>query len=473
MYDGGCALPLYSAPVPDPAPSVFISYRRDGGADVARLIQSYLEGHGFRVFLDVDELGTGHFDAQILKQIENCEHFLMICSPGALERCSSPDDWVRREIAHAIQCSRKIVPVTLAGFRWPPKESLPAEIAPFIGFNSFEYSHTHWKLSGRRLLGMLGARPGDTRSDVLAPSAILEPGSGTLDAPKLAQSVDDRLAILRIREYREFLARLDISRRHTALWTALRETQVLPADATLRREAACARAEFALELEEAAACLDPLEELREPDLLIHATEQQLSLIVKLERVIAQDSESASGNPAGPLAGHRATTTEPELPTLPETPSGASGTGSPSTPPTSWPPSSPPSSPTSPTTDPLSEPVTQQDPASSPTAPKPPIEGPNSGTRQIFSRFFLVLGAALLTASLVSWLAAGNRHGWEAQASFAALRTISVTSAIAAWVACAAGVLVAPRASKSRTYCFYLWLLGLVWTIVVLQTGKPG
>ena len=44
---------------------VFISYRRDGGAQYARTLQLMLEMRGYRVFLDYDELVDGQFSPKI------------------------------------------------------------------------------------------------------------------------------------------------------------------------------------------------------------------------------------------------------------------------------------------------------------------------------------------------------------------------------------------------------------------------
>ena len=43
----------------------FISYRRDGGRDIARPIKLELEKHGYSVFLDFDGLKDGSFNQTI------------------------------------------------------------------------------------------------------------------------------------------------------------------------------------------------------------------------------------------------------------------------------------------------------------------------------------------------------------------------------------------------------------------------
>ena len=49
---------------------IFISYRRDGGAQYARILQLELEKRGYRVFLDYEELTDGVFGDNIKKAIQ-------------------------------------------------------------------------------------------------------------------------------------------------------------------------------------------------------------------------------------------------------------------------------------------------------------------------------------------------------------------------------------------------------------------
>src|ERR1017187_4250090 len=50
-------------PAPTEAYDAFVSYRREGGSELAALLQGQLEArYNRRVFLDVDELKSGRFD---------------------------------------------------------------------------------------------------------------------------------------------------------------------------------------------------------------------------------------------------------------------------------------------------------------------------------------------------------------------------------------------------------------------------
>ena len=105
---------------------VFISYRRDGGEYTAKIIRDRLNEQGYSAFFDVESLRSGDFNTKLYSVIEECTDFLLILSPGALDRCSNPDDWVRREIEYALEKGKNIIPVMLRGFEFP--ERLPESI---------------------------------------------------------------------------------------------------------------------------------------------------------------------------------------------------------------------------------------------------------------------------------------------------------------------------------------------------------
>jgi tetratricopeptide (TPR) repeat protein len=92
--------------------TVFISYRRDPtGKLFARSIKEALTHLGYDVFLDVDCLDAGKWATQILTQVPKRSHFLLLLTPGALDRCTQEDDWVRKELLAAIESGRNIVPI--------------------------------------------------------------------------------------------------------------------------------------------------------------------------------------------------------------------------------------------------------------------------------------------------------------------------------------------------------------------------
>ena len=95
--------------------TVFISYRRTN-IPWALAIYQNLTAHGYDVFFDYDSIPSGDFEQVIIGNIRARAHFVVVLTPSALERCVSPDDWLRREIETALDEKRNIVPVFLEGF---------------------------------------------------------------------------------------------------------------------------------------------------------------------------------------------------------------------------------------------------------------------------------------------------------------------------------------------------------------------
>jgi membrane-associated phospholipid phosphatase len=124
--------------------SIFLSYRRENGSNMARIVQSEIAKRGYSVFLDVDDLGPNQFDEKLLKQIEKAPNFVLILAPGSLDRCVDKEDWLFKEISHAIKSKSNIVPIMIDNFKYPPKESLPDEIKELVRHNSVIYSHEYF-----------------------------------------------------------------------------------------------------------------------------------------------------------------------------------------------------------------------------------------------------------------------------------------------------------------------------------------
>lgn len=98
---------------------IFISYRREGGEAMARLLYDRMERLGYCVFLDVEGLRSGQFNKALYDVIDNCTDFLLILPDRALERCQEPSDWVRLEIERAVNKNKNIIPVMMRNFTFP------------------------------------------------------------------------------------------------------------------------------------------------------------------------------------------------------------------------------------------------------------------------------------------------------------------------------------------------------------------
>lgn len=92
--------------------NIFISYRRDGGREIARTVYLALKGLGYKkIFFDYHSLQHGVFNTQIIDAIESCNDFILILTEGSMDRCVNEDDWVRTEITAALEAGCNIIPI--------------------------------------------------------------------------------------------------------------------------------------------------------------------------------------------------------------------------------------------------------------------------------------------------------------------------------------------------------------------------
>ena len=87
---------------------IFISYRRQGGEFLGRILYNELIKNGYSVFYDVEAMNSGKFNEQILKRIDECSDFLLLLTQDCLNRCVNKDDWVRKEIECALKLNKKL-----------------------------------------------------------------------------------------------------------------------------------------------------------------------------------------------------------------------------------------------------------------------------------------------------------------------------------------------------------------------------
>ena len=127
---------------------IFISYRRTGGAQYARILQLMLAQRGYKVFLDYDELTDGKFGEHIQEAIKSAPIFMLVLSKESLERCKNEGDWVRREIHLAISLNKHIIPVNPDNTFDGIPEDIPNDIKEEVG------THQHSDISFGQTLGV-------------------------------------------------------------------------------------------------------------------------------------------------------------------------------------------------------------------------------------------------------------------------------------------------------------------------------
>ena len=136
------------------ANDVFISYRRDGGATVARLLCEVLEKRGITVFFDTVSLGAGDFDVAIRNQLEAAKNVVFIASPNVFTRCEDENDWVRKELELSLDLNKNIVPVFVNGVTGFPA-NLPGKLPAIANKNACTLNHEHFDDNLRTLVSRL------------------------------------------------------------------------------------------------------------------------------------------------------------------------------------------------------------------------------------------------------------------------------------------------------------------------------
>ena len=145
---------------------VFISYRRDDAAGYAGRLEEALErllGPG-SVFRDVLDIPPGEdFVAAIRAHLAGAQAVLVLIgprwagheAPGA-RRIDDPGDFVRLEVAVALDSGTRVVPVLLPGAQMPAEADLPEPLKPLARRNALGLSDAHWDADIGRLAQAIG-----------------------------------------------------------------------------------------------------------------------------------------------------------------------------------------------------------------------------------------------------------------------------------------------------------------------------
>jgi hypothetical protein len=144
--------------------NAFISYRRENGFLMAQIIHDKLAEKGITSFLDLEELRAGKFNEKLYEAIENSDNFILILPKGALDRCTSAEDWVRKEITAAVEMKKRIIPVLCDGFEWPREKYnvLPEVICSLEHFNAVKSTQDYLSAMIDRLVSFMDSVNIDT-----------------------------------------------------------------------------------------------------------------------------------------------------------------------------------------------------------------------------------------------------------------------------------------------------------------------
>ena len=149
-------------------PAVFICYRRDDTVGTAGRIYDRLSERlgADRVYRDIESGRAGEdFAATIRQRIDRCDVLLALIGPNWLRavdeqggwRLAKDDDWVRVEIAAALQRGIRVVPVLMGGAQMPRPGDLPSSIAKLAQRNAVEVRETQFDRDVAQLIDDISA----------------------------------------------------------------------------------------------------------------------------------------------------------------------------------------------------------------------------------------------------------------------------------------------------------------------------
>ena len=124
--------------------AIFISYRRSDSQDVTGRIYDRLNGHFDTelIFRDVDSIPYGDdFQEKLTQSVGSCQVLVAVIGATWLkvlqERLQRPDtDWVRTEIAIALQRNIPVIPLLVGGASMPAADELPDDLQPLVKRNA-------------------------------------------------------------------------------------------------------------------------------------------------------------------------------------------------------------------------------------------------------------------------------------------------------------------------------------------------
>jgi len=167
---------------------IFISYRRgDSSGHAGRLFDALQARFGHdHVFMDISGIDSGeNFVEAIDQAIRSCDALVAVigdewltCTVGNIRRLDSPDDFVRTEIATALERGIPVVPVLVEHTSMPAAASLPEPLKPLATRNAHELTDARWSYDVERLIAALeklGGKQGprDQRKWIAAAAALI------------------------------------------------------------------------------------------------------------------------------------------------------------------------------------------------------------------------------------------------------------------------------------------------------------
>jgi hypothetical protein len=148
--------------LPRRSSNIFINYRREDSAGHAGRLFDRLSGRfPERVFMDIDTIEPGIDFVDTIEQAVGCcevlvvvigREWLHLADASGHRRLDNPSDFVRLEIAAALERNIRIIPVLVEDAVMPRPEELPPDLVKLTRRNAIELSDVRWAFDMDRLI---------------------------------------------------------------------------------------------------------------------------------------------------------------------------------------------------------------------------------------------------------------------------------------------------------------------------------
>lgn len=141
---------------------VFLSYRRDGGSVLARLLWLYLTQRGFEVFLDVEDLREPRFGPELVHALEESDVVVPVLTASYFDGCGCPEDWIRKELDLCIGLGKPMVPVIPEGIHFQQEQRSSTQVRYVMQFSWCTLRHVGFAAFGDELCARIDSALGTT-----------------------------------------------------------------------------------------------------------------------------------------------------------------------------------------------------------------------------------------------------------------------------------------------------------------------
>jgi pterin-4a-carbinolamine dehydratase len=137
-------------------PFIFISYRRQDSSSATRWLYSAIQKTfgGDSVFVDTESIRTGaNWPQTIDNALGKATILIVVIGPSWLyvtdehrrRRIDREDDWVKNEVAYALNNKITIIPLVISKTSMPSKDALPPLLQNLVFHQAFELRDERWE----------------------------------------------------------------------------------------------------------------------------------------------------------------------------------------------------------------------------------------------------------------------------------------------------------------------------------------